>query len=99
HRDALALELESLADADERMQRIERDIADAHAAWTTAAAALTASRRQAGDALAKAVVALIAELGMAGGRFEVALEAGDVGTPDPNGAERVDFLVSANAGQ
>jgi DNA repair protein RecN (Recombination protein N) len=99
HRDALAAELESLADADERLQRIERDIVQAHAGWTAAAAALTASRRQAGDALGEAVAALISELGMAGGRFEVALDAGDGETPDPHGAERVDFLVSANAGQ
>ena len=99
HRDALARELESLADADERLQRIERDIAQAHVGWTTAATALTASRRHAGDALSQAVAALIAELGMAGGRFEVALEAADGNTPDPHGAERVDFLVSANAGQ
>ena len=99
HRDGLARELESLADADERLQRMERDIAQAHAGWTTAATALTASRRQAGDALSQAVAALIAELGMAGGRFEVALETGDTDTPDPHGAERVDFLVSANAGQ
>ena len=99
HRDALARELESLADADERLRRIERDIAQAHLAWTSAAMALSASRRQAGDALSHAVAALIAELGMAGGRFEVALDAGDADTPDPQGAERVDFLVSANAGQ
>jgi DNA repair protein RecN (Recombination protein N) len=37
---------------------------------------------------------------MQGGRFLVALQpANDTATPDPNGAERVDFLVSANAGQ
>jgi len=99
HRDGLVRELESLADADERLQRIERDIAQAHAGWTAAATALTASRRRAGDALSGAVAALIGELGMAGGRFEVALDPGDADTPDPQGAERVDFLVSANAGQ
>ncbi|MEF9978271.1 MAG: DNA repair protein RecN [Thermomonas sp.] len=99
HRDALARELESLADADERLQRIQRDIAQVHAQWTDAAAALSASRRQAGEALGQSVATLIAELGMAGGRFEVALEPGDGDTPDPHGAERVEFLVSANAGQ
>ena len=99
HREGLARELDSLADADERLQRIERDIAQAHAGWITEAAALTASRRQAGTALSRSVAALISELGMAGGRFEVAFEPGDADAPDPNGAERVDFLVSANAGQ
>lgn len=100
HRDALAVELESLADADARLQRLDRDIASALSAWNDAASRLTASRRKAGGALGESVEALIAELGMGGGRFEVALEpASDPQTPDPNGAERADFLVSANAGQ
>jgi DNA repair protein RecN (Recombination protein N) len=49
--------------------------------------------------MAQATTALIAELGMGGGRFEVALESGDGERPDPQGAERVEFLVAANAGQ
>jgi DNA repair protein RecN (Recombination protein N) len=36
---------------------------------------------------------------MQGGQFEVLLELDDSDTPDPQGAERADFLVSANAGQ
>lgn len=100
HRDALALELESLADADQRLQRLDRDIASALSDWDAAATRLGASRRRAGDALAQAVETLIAELGMEGGRIEVALEAtADPHAPDANGAERADFLVSANAGQ
>ena len=43
--------------------------------------------------------ALIAELGMGGGRFEIAIEPNEVERPDPLGSERVEFLVSANAGQ
>ncbi|MEO6104768.1 MAG: DNA repair protein RecN, partial [Pseudoxanthomonas sp.] len=100
HRDALADELESLVDAGERLQRLERGIEAGLIEWRAAAAALTASRHSAGSALATEVSGLIATLGMNGGRFEVALEATtDADTPDPNGAERADFLVSANAGQ
>lgn len=100
HRDALAIELESLANAGEHLQRLEQAIQAASAQWRDAAAALTTSRRRAGDALAAEVSALIGTLGMEGGQFEVALEpTGDSTTPDPNGAERADFLVSANAGQ
>ena len=100
HRDALAVELASLADADARLQRLDSDIASALSAWNDAAGRLTVSRRKAGDALGESVEALISELGMGGGRFEVALEpVSDPQTPDPNGAERADFLVSANAGQ
>ena len=39
------------------------------------------------------------ELGMAGGRFLVSLEPLDSDAPHPDGAERVEFLVAANAGQ
>lgn len=100
HRDALAAELESLADADARLLALDRDIALALADWNAAASALTASRRKAGDALAQSVQALIAELGMGGGRFEVELETvADSRSPQANGAERAEFLVSANAGQ
>jgi DNA repair protein RecN (Recombination protein N) len=100
HRDALAAELESLADAGERLQRLEEAIKLALKDWQAAAAALTASRQRAGDALAAEVSSLIGTLGMQGGRFEVALEPiNDPATPEPNGAERADFLVGANAGQ
>ncbi len=100
HRDEMAAELESLADSGERLQRLEQAIHLASTQWQGAAAKLTASRNRAGDALAKDVSALIGTLGMQGGQFAVALEpASDPATPDPNGAERADFLVSANAGQ
>ena len=100
HRDVLAIELESLADADARLQGLDRDLASALSDWHAAAKQLGTSRRKAGDALAKAVETLIGELGMGGGRFEAALEpVADPGAPDANGAERADFLVSANAGQ
>ncbi len=100
HRDVLASELESLADAGERLLQLEQAIKAAHLQWRDAASALTASRRVAGDALGARVSTLIGTLGMEGGCFEVALEAvGDPATPDPNGAERAEFLVSANAGQ
>jgi DNA repair protein RecN (Recombination protein N) len=36
---------------------------------------------------------------MGGGRFEIALEPNEGDRPDPAGAERVEFLVAANAGQ
>jgi DNA repair protein RecN (Recombination protein N) len=100
HRDVLAAELEALADSGEHLQRLEQAIRAAASHWQDAAAKLTASRKRAGDSLAAEVTALIATLGMQGGRFLVALQPANVtATPDPNGAERVDFLVSANAGQ
>ncbi|MES2858718.1 MAG: DNA repair protein RecN [Pseudomonadota bacterium] len=100
HRDALALELETLADAGARLQRLEGEITGALVAWRQAADALGASRQAAGDALARDVTRLIGSLGMEAGRFEVELAPiADPATPDPNGSERAEFLVSANPGQ
>ncbi len=100
HRDALALELDTLADADASMQRLETGIAEALGAWRAAADALGASRRAIGAMLAQEVSTLIGRLGMEEGRFEVALVSITEPTlPDPNGAERAEFLVSANPGQ
>ena len=49
--------------------------------------------------MSQATTALIAELGMGGGHFEIAIEPIEGDRPDPQGGERVEFLVSANAGQ
>ena len=99
HRDAMEAEIEALRGAGERLDRLDAELAQAHEAWRTAAAELTAARQRAADALSNATTALIAELGMGGGRFEVAMETMDAALPDPLGAERVEFLVAANPGQ
>ena len=98
-RDSIAEELERLRGADERLQKLDGDIADARAQWRKAADALGVKRREAAAALSKDTSALIAELGMGGGRFEVALEPLEAERPDPQGGERVEFLVAANLGQ
>ncbi len=95
----LAAELEQLEGMDERLRHLDGDIAAAAADWRRAADALGKARAKAGKALSKATTALIHELGMGGGTFEVALEPVEGERPDPLGAERVEFLVSANAGQ
>lgn len=96
---ALASELDTLRNATSRLSSLDDDIAAAAAAWTQAAAALTRARQRSGKLLSETTTALIDELGMGGGRFEVELQPLTDATPDANGAERVEFLVSANAGQ
>jgi DNA repair protein RecN (Recombination protein N) len=101
-RDALTLELEALRGAGERAQTLDIEITAATAAWRNAADVLGAARTEAAAALSQATTALIAELGMGGGRFEIAIEPNDIlsaSRPDPQGGERVEFLVAANAGQ
>ncbi|MCJ0824851.1 DNA repair protein RecN [Luteimonas sp. 50] len=103
-RDLLNAELEALRGAGERLRVLDAEITAAAAHWRRAAQALTRVRASAAKAMAQATTALIAELGMGGGRFEVALEpvadaGNDAARPDPQGAERAEFLVAANAGQ
>ncbi|MET0892214.1 MAG: DNA repair protein RecN [Pseudoxanthomonas sp.] len=98
-RDVIAIELDSLRGAGERLLGLNNEIAMASSAWRDAAAALAKTRQKAGTQLARATSMLIAELGMGGGRFEIAIEPNEGERPDPLGSERVEFLVSANPGQ
>lgn len=97
-RDALLEELQSLRNAGERLRALDAEQAAALSHWTTVAAALSTARTEAATRLSRDTTQLIGELGMAG-HFEVALEPVEGGRPDPQGAERAEFLVAANAGQ
>lgn len=98
-RERMHAEVEQLRGADERLQRLAGEIEKAAVAWRVEAAALTNSRRTAAAELSATTTGIIAELGMGGGQFLIELEPQDNGKPDPQGAERVEFLVAANAGQ
>lgn len=99
HRERMQTEVEQLRGADERLQRLAGEIEKAAAAWRTQAAVLSESRLRAASELSTTTTGLIAELGMGGGQFLIQLEPHGDGQPDAQGAERVEFLVAANAGQ
>jgi DNA repair protein RecN (Recombination protein N) len=99
HRDALALELDTLRGAGDRVRALDGEIAAARTAWEQRAQALSKARTKAAKQLSTATSALIGELGMGGGAFTAALEPNADTAPDPQGAERVEFLVAANPGQ
>ena len=98
-RDALAAELDSLRGAGERSAALAAEAEAARAEWERAARQLSASRRAAAYRLAEGVGALLGELGMGGGVFAVELQPQADVAPSPAGAERCEFLVSANPGQ
>lgn len=99
HRDALEAEVEQLRGADARLQALAGEIDRAAAQWQAVAVTLSTRRRSAAAELSATTTALIGELGMGGGQFLIEIEPQAVAKPDPNGAERVEFLVAANAGQ
>ncbi|WNH50180.1 DNA repair protein RecN [Stenotrophomonas aracearum] len=99
HRDAMEAEVEQLRGADTRLQALAGEIDRAAGQWQAVAATLSSSRSTAAKALSETTTALIGELGMGGGQFLIEIEPHAAAKPDPNGAERVEFLVAANAGQ
>jgi DNA repair protein RecN (Recombination protein N) len=78
------------------LEALERAGAQAEAAWRREAKAVSALRRQAAPRLATAVTAAMQQLGMDGGRFEVALLPED--TPQSHGLESVELRVAGHAG-
>ncbi|NIJ69744.1 DNA repair protein RecN [Xanthomonas sp. 60] len=98
-RDRMQAEVEQLRGADVRLQKLAGEMEKAVQAWREVASKLTDSRQRAAAELSTTTTELIAELGMGGGQFLIQLEPQDAAKPDPQGAERVEFLVAANAGQ
>ena len=96
---SLQAEFDALQNASSAIAQASQALHDAAENWLQAARALSQVRQKARLTLADTVTELMAELGMAGGRFELTLEANEDTTPQVHGLERVEFLVSANPGQ
>ncbi len=94
---ALRDELETLRGAGATIENLRVEQKRLREGYETAARSLTAKRKASARKLGAAVTALMAELGMRGA-FEVELTAQPDTVPDPNGAERCEFLVAANPG-
>ena len=88
-------ELKAL-DAAADLDALQRAQADALADYKREAKLLSKARKQAAAELGKAVTQAMQQLGMAGGRFEVALTPG--GAPQSWGDETAEFLVAGHAG-
>ena len=88
-------ELKAL-DAAADLDALERAEAEAAAAWRRLAEQAGKARRKAAPGLAAAVTQAMQQLGMAGGRFEVALVPLD--EPQAHGLEAVELRVAGHAG-
>ncbi|MBP1207446.1 DNA repair protein RecN (Recombination protein N) [Duganella sp. 1411] len=90
----LAERLAQIADASD-IDGLRKQEEKLKAAYLQVAAGLSATRAQAARQLGEAVTRAMQELNMTGGRFEVALNAGE---PGAHGLEQVEFLVAGHAG-
>jgi DNA repair protein RecN (Recombination protein N) len=75
---------------------LEARVAQAHAAWLAEAKTVSAARHRAAKPLAQRVTDAMQQLGMAGGRFEVAFVKAE--EPQSFGLESAEFLVAGHAG-
>ena len=89
-------ELSLVDDAGMRRKEVEAALAAANDELAKAAADLSKQRKKAGTRLQKEVTAILPELGMASGKFEVALDSH--GHTTAHGSESIEFRVSLNAG-
>ncbi len=99
HAESLREEWQVIDAAGANIATLQREREGIRSDYAVAAAALTSARERAAAQIGEAVSALLADLGMDSGRFEVALERSAGSEPDAQGAERCEFLVSANPGQ
>lgn len=83
-------------DAASDLQALQAQVDAAEQRWRSAAQAVSRARHRGAQPLAQAVTSAMQQLGMAGGRFEVALLPQD--EPQPFGLESVEFRVAGHAG-
>jgi len=95
----LKAELFNLQQAGATLVQLNKEKIDIENNYKKFADELSEVRKKTGKALSKKVSDLMSELGMAGGKFEIALENLESHEPDPQGVERAEFLVTANPGQ
>jgi DNA repair protein RecN (Recombination protein N) len=88
--------MEAIETAGERRSKLEQDLAQARTAYRQRAGALTVARKAAGEKLAKKVETELDSLALESAVFRIEVREANW---TENGADRVEFLISANAGE
>lgn len=89
-------ELDLIDTADFERRALERKRGEAGAKLIQLADQLSKARRQAAETLEDEVAKILPELGLAGGRFQIAFhERSEIG---PDGAEEIEFQIALNVG-
>ena len=96
HRDEIAAEVDQYDRRDELLAALKADREKAHANALQRASDLSKKRSAAATKLEKRIQSILNSLEMGGGNFKVSLTSCDLNL---RGAERAEFLISANAGE
>lgn len=91
------LQLQAL-EASTDLEVLEASALKALDVWKARAKQVSALRKKAAPALAASITQTMQQLGMAGGRFDVSLQAVTLETPQSYGLETVEFLVAGHEG-
>ncbi len=94
----LKVELETLNAGPDQLNQLEKDLEIAQSTWSKTAKKLTAKRKKAAKQLIGHVSTTLTRLAMERCDFQVVLTQRPEDTPDPAGAEQVEFLISTNPG-
>jgi len=96
--DQLRAELETLNAGPDQLNKLEEALQTAQLTWLKSAKKLTAKRKKAAKQLIGHVSTTLNRLAMERCDFQVVLTQHPEETPDPAGAEQVEFLISTNPG-
>jgi DNA repair protein RecN (Recombination protein N) len=94
--DKVRCELDAMETAGERKANLEQDLARSSEAFREAAASLTRLRKAAADKLAKRVEGELGSLALESAVFRIEIQPANW---SERGADRVEFLISANVGE
>ncbi len=95
----LKTELSALESPERDPQKLLEQLKEIEGKYHRLAELIHRTRESAADILSEKTTAAMQELGMKGGRFQIAVTAMDNGQLSPSGLDRIEFLVSANPGQ
>ena len=93
-----ATRLQAIETSEDALKAADAEAAEAREAYLFATEALSAERRAAGDALAKAVEAELTPLKLEKAKFRVAVEPLAEDRAGPSGLDRIAFEISTNPG-
>jgi DNA repair protein RecN (Recombination protein N) len=99
HLELLKSELKNLEDSEQHLADLEKKREQALQSYRKAAMELHTQRKKAAAKLGKGIEAKLKELGMPGGRFEIDIQTLEKETPQREGTDRIEYLVSVNPGQ
>jgi DNA repair protein RecN (Recombination protein N) len=94
-------EIDALANIEENREKLRAEISALEKDISSRAASLTKKRQAAAASLSAKITEILSHLGMPNSRFEAAVTPKGSGTlvAGPFGADDVEFLISANAGE